>query len=122
MFNFIGNKKLKPRKHERNNNMRWYDLEPDVCMAISMIECAQKPAQIDYAKFIINQIKEKDTDMNYIKNVTKTNLNSKYTRWYDTNETLSTAFAYLKATTKQLQKEVSLAVLAYINSTRLTMA
>lgn len=96
--------------------MRWYDLQPDVCMAISMIECADASAQIDYAQFIIQQIKEKDKEMNYIKNSTLSNLKNKYTRWYDKNETLSRAFAYLKGTTKELQKEVSLSVLAYMNS------
>lgn len=96
--------------------MRWYDLEPDVCMAISMIECADSYSQIDYAKFIIQQIKQKDKEMNYIKNATRNNISNKYTRWYDKNETISTAFAYLKGTTKELQKEVSLQVLAYMNA------
>lgn len=100
--------------------MRWYDIEPDVCMAISMIECANQEAQIDYASFIIKQITEKDKEMCYIKSVTQANLNNKYTRWYDQNETLSTAFAYLKGTSKELQKEVSLSVLAYMNSKILT--
>lgn len=96
--------------------MRWYDLQPDVCMAISMIECAETTDQINYAQFIIQQIKQKDKDMNYIKNSTKDNLKRNYTRWYDKNEIISTAFAYLKGTTKELQKEVSLSVLAYMNS------
>ena len=72
--------------------MRWYDIEPDVCMAISMIECAGPDAQLDYAKYIIQLIKEKDTEMSYIQNTTKTNLQNKYTRWYDSNETISRAF------------------------------
>lgn len=95
--------------------MRWYDLQPDVCMAISMVECAEISEQINYAQFIIQQIKQKDKDMNYIKNATKDNLKRNYTRWYDKNETISTAFAYLKGTTKELQKEISLSVLAYMN-------
>ena len=96
--------------------MRWYDLEPDVCMAISMIECASPNAQIKYAEYIINQIKEKDKNFDYIKNITKTNLSNKHSRWYDQNETVSTAFAYLKVTSKEIQKDVSLSVLALMNS------
>lgn len=96
--------------------MRWYDLEPDVCMAISMIECAEKNAQIEYAEYIIKLVKEKDSDMNYIKNTTISNIEKKYQRWYDKNETISTAFAYLKGTTQKIQKEVSLSVLALMNS------
>ena len=36
--------------------MRWYDVEPDVYMAISMIECSYGDAQTDYAKYIIRSI------------------------------------------------------------------
>ena len=93
--------------------MRWYDIEPDVCMAISMIECAEKKAQVQYAEYIIKLVKEKDTEMSYIKNTT---INNKYQRWYDKNETISTAFSYLKGTTKTIQKEVSLSVLALMKS------
>lgn len=96
--------------------MRWYDIEPDVCMAISMIECAEKKAQVEYAEYIIKLVKEKDSEMNYIKNTTMDNIERKYQRWYDKNETISTAFSYLKGTTKNIQKEVSLSVLALINS------
>lgn len=96
--------------------MRWYDIEPDVFMAVSMIECSNPSAQIEYAEFIINQIKEKDKEHSYNKNSTMNNLDKKYNRWYDKDEILYTAFEYLKNTSKQLQKEVSLSVLAYKNS------
>lgn len=96
--------------------MRWYDLEPDVCIAISMIECAKPEEQIEYAQYIINKIKEKDIEMHYIKNAAKNNLSNKYTRWYDKNEIISTAFDYLKNTAKNLQIEVSLSVLEYMNA------
>lgn len=96
--------------------MRWYDLEPDVCMAISMIECSEKNAQVKYAEYIIKLVKEKDNDMDYIKNATLDNINRKYCRWYDKNEILSRAFQYLKGTKKDIQKEVSLSVLALISS------
>jgi adenylate kinase len=96
--------------------MRWYDIEPDVCMAISMIECAEKKAQVQYAEYIIKLVKEKDTEMSYIKNTTINNMEKKYQRWYDKNETISTAFSYLKGTTKTIQKEVSLSVLALMKS------
>lgn len=96
--------------------MRWYDLEPDVCMAISMIECAPPNAQVEYAEYIIKLVQEKDKDFDYLKNITKTNLANRYQRWYDRNETVSKAFAYLKETKKELQREISLSVLAYMNS------
>lgn len=97
--------------------MRWYDIEPDVYMAISMIECSSYKLQINCANFIIENIKNKDKGMNYIKNITRSNIdNNKHTRWYDKDETISRAFEYLKATSKDLQKEIALSVLSYMNA------
>ena len=56
-----------------------------------------------------------DIDMAYIQNAAKTNLENRHTRWYDSNEIISRAFSYLKETSKDIQKEVSLSVLAYKN-------
>jgi hypothetical protein len=95
--------------------MRWYDLEPDVCIAISMIECSSYNQQVRCAKFIIDEIQTKDIELNYIKNLTQDNLSGKYCRWYDKDEIISQAFKYLKATTKEIQKSVSLDVLSYMN-------
>lgn len=93
--------------------MRWYDVEPAVYMAISLIEISNDEQKIDYANFIIKTIKVKDTELNFIKNKTKNNIKNKYQRWYDKNDTLSTAIEYLKNTTPKLQKEISLDVLNY---------
>ncbi len=101
--------------------MRWYDVEPNVYMAISMIECAGPNAQVKYAEYIIKLIKEKDIELNYIKNSTKNNITKQYKRWYDKNPIISRAFTYLKETTQQIQKEVALSVLAYKNEYELSM-
>lgn len=100
--------------------MRWYDLEPDVCMAISMIEIADDKTKNTCAMFIIEQIKLLDTEYNFIRNCTIENLNCNYTRWYDQDDQLSMAFRYMKATTKSIQKDVARAILTYINSTAYT--
>lgn len=34
--------------------MRWYDIEPDVCMAISMIECAEKKHKFNMLNILLN--------------------------------------------------------------------
>ena len=91
--------------------MRWYDLDPDVCMAISMIECSNLPEQVKYAQRIIDLVMEQDTDMEYIRSTTQYNIEHKYQRWYDKNDTISKAFLYLKGTTKELQREISLTIL-----------
>lgn len=94
--------------------MRWYDVEPNVYMAISMIECSDCFKQVECAKYIIEQLKEKDLNLDYIKNTTKGNVNNPQ-RWYDKNEIISTAFEYLKNTNQILQKEIALGVLAFMN-------
>lgn len=96
--------------------MRWYDVEPDVYMAISMIECSELPKQIEFANFIISKLKEKDSEMEYIKNTTIANINNRqHQRWYDKNETVSLAFEYLKNTKQEIQIQVAKDVLSYIN-------
>lgn len=110
---------LKIGKNNEEIYMRWYDIEPDVFMAISMIECSSFGKQIEYANYIIKQVKEKDPDMEYIKNTTMDNIrnidNRTFQRWYDKDETISTAFEYLKNTTSNIQKEIALDVLSYMN-------
>ena len=91
--------------------MRWYDLDPDVCMAISMIECSKLPEQIKYAQRIIELVQQKDKDMEYIKFATQYNVEHRYQRWYDKNDTISKAFLYLKGTKKELQRDLSLTIL-----------
>ena len=95
--------------------MRWYDLEPDVSMAISMIECSNELNRVKYAKEIIELIKSKDKDMLYLRNSQNERLSNGYRRWYDQDDTLYKAFQYLKATSKKKKKEVSLAILSKIN-------
>ena len=91
--------------------MRWYDMETDVCMAISMIECSKEDEQVQYAEQIIDLLQKYDKDLNYLKNATAHNIEHCYKRWYDKNETLSRAFLYLKGTTKELQKSISREIL-----------
>lgn len=97
----------------REDIMRWYDVEPDVCIAISMIELASERLQIDSAEYIIQRGKELDPDLNFIKNEAGSNSSeqNQYQRWYDKNETLSTAFRYLKCMTKANQIQISKEVL-----------
>jgi len=97
--------------------MRWYDLDPNVCMAISMIEMAEKDIQTDCAKFILKSIAE--CSNNYaIKNIVA--LNEKHyhpqNRWTDKNVFLTKAFDCLKEAPKDVQKTVSLSVLNLLNA------
>ena len=88
--------------------MRWYDLEPSVCMAISLIELSDLSTQVRCAKYIIQRAKEVDPEMNFIKRATAVNITiTQYKRWYDKNETISMAFRYLKELPKDAQSTIS---------------
>ncbi|MFR1672384.1 MAG: hypothetical protein ACLSWI_05505 [Candidatus Gastranaerophilaceae bacterium] len=100
--------------------MRWYDLDSSVCMAISMIELADMSTQVKCAKHIIQRAKELDPEMEFIKKVTAVNVSvTNYKRWYDKNETISTAFKYLKELSLDAQKTISNEIFAIIKDVTL---
>ena len=77
--------------------MRWYDMEPTVCMGISFIELSPSNRQIECAEHIIKRAQELEPDLDFIRKVTSINIKRRYyKRWYDKNETVSLAFRYLK--------------------------
>lgn len=100
--------------------MRWYDLEPSVCMAISMIELADKQTQLKCAEHIINSAKRKDPSLGYMKRAALLNVQVlKYQRWYDKDEKISMAFKYLKELPLEAQKEVSNEIFSLIKEVTL---
>jgi len=95
--------------------MRWYELEPTVYMAISMIEMSELSQQVDCAKLILKEIDEISEDY-ILKNIialSESQIHPK-NRWYDKNELISKAFDYLKHVSKENQKQISLSVLNYL--------
>ncbi|MBP3924323.1 hypothetical protein J6E39_03685 [bacterium] len=95
--------------------MRWYELDPTVYMAISMIEMADFPMQVKCAKFILKKIDNLSDDY-VLKNIialSEAQIHPK-NRWYDKNELISKAFDYLKHVPAQNQKLISQNVLDYL--------
>lgn len=95
--------------------MRWYELEPTVYMAISMIEMSDLSIQINCAKLILKEIDNVSEDY-ILKNIialSEAQIHPK-NRWYDKNELVSKAFDYLKHVSKDNQKAISQNVLDYL--------
>lgn len=92
-------------------NKRWYDKEPTLSLAVSLIKNSKEETQQKCAEFI----KEKAQDYGV---VLKTNLlgafNYVLNRWYDTSEQLAEAFDYLKDAEEETQKQIAVEVIDFL--------
>ena len=93
------------------NNKRWYDQEPTISLAVSLIKNSKKETQIECAEFIKNQAQNHGI-------VLQTNLlgafNYVLNRWYDTEEQLAEAFCYLKEADEETRKQIAMEIIAIL--------
>ena len=84
---------------------RWYDKDPAVSLAVSLMRNSSIEEQYKYAEFIINRAKELGVTLeesplanafNFVK------------RWYDNDKQLAEAFEYLQKASVEYQKEIAL--------------
>jgi len=84
---------------------RWYDLDPTVSLAVSLMKTATDNIQIQCADYITTQSK------NYGVKIKDNVLNEAFSyilrRWYDKDKRIQEAFEYLKAAPLHLQKEIA---------------
>ena len=93
------------------NNKRWYDKEPTLSLAISLIKNSNYTIQKECAEFIKNKAQDYGV-------VLKSNLlgafNYVLNRWYDSSEELSLAFEYLKAADDETRKQIAIEIIAFL--------
>ncbi len=93
------------------NSKRWYDKEPTLSLAVSLIKNSKTDTQLRCAEFI----KSKAQDYGVVLN---SNLlgafNYVLNRWYDSSEPLAEAFGYLKEADEETRKQISLEVIAFL--------
>ena len=94
---------------ENQFKQRWYDLEPTMSLAVSLIHNADKEGRSECAKLIIK--KANDFNIHIEKNKLEEAFNYFRKRWYDKDKELADAFQYLKIMPFELQKEVSLEII-----------
>jgi len=94
---------------ENNFKQRWYDIEPTMSLAVSLIHNADHDKQSECAKMIIQ--KANDFNIHIEKNKLEEAFNYFCKRWYDKDRELADAFQYLKIMPFELQKEVSLEII-----------
>ncbi len=92
-----------------NIKRRWYDEDPTISLAVSLLENSGKSDQIKCAEFI----KDKSHSFNiYIpENKLEDSFNYFCKRWYDEDKEISDAFEYLKLMPFELQKETALEII-----------
>ena len=99
---------------ESNLKQRWYDIDPTMSLAVSLMHDAGAELQSECAKMIIQ--KAQDFNIHIPKNKLEEAFNYFCKRWYDKDKELADAFQYLKIMPFELQKEVSLAIINKLES------
>ena len=97
-------------------DMRWYDIEPDVCVAISMLEMAPFQKRKACAKFVLEKIKSQIMDNEIQKALYEVTKNeSPSNRAYDKELTFKKAVECLKSLPTTLQIKISKEALEHLN-------
>lgn len=91
---------------------RWYDADPTVSLAVSLMRNADEETQLKCSEFIIDYAKRKEIKL---KNNTLNNaFNYILRRWYDQDKQIAEAFEYFEIAPLELQKEISLEVISIL--------
>ena len=87
-------------------NKRWYDIDPTVSLAVSLMRNANIMSQYKWADLIIK--KSKDFGLDLSENIITDAFNYVLRRWYDTDQKIAESFEYLKLMPEDVQKETAL--------------
>lgn len=90
-------------------NKRWYDIDPTVSLAVSLMRNASIMTQYKCADLIVSKSKNNGIDMS--ENIISDAFNYVLRRWYDTDQKIAESFEYLKLMPETLQKETALDII-----------
>ena len=93
-------------------NKRWYDIDPTVSLAVSLMRNSSLIRQYSCADIIIK--KSKDNGIDLSDNILTDAFNYILRRWYDSDQKIAEAFEYLKLLPEELQKEAALEIIEYL--------
>ena len=91
---------------------RWYDIDPTVSLAVSLMRNANIISQYKCADLIVNKSKNNGIDMS--DNILVDAFNYVLRRWYDTDQKIAESFEYLKQMPEELQKETALELISLL--------
>ena len=93
-------------------NKRWYDVDPTVSLAVSLMRNANIMTQYKCADLIIKTSKDNGIDLS--DNILTDAFTYVLRRWYDTDQKIAESFEYLKLMPETLQKEVALDIINFL--------
>ena len=88
---------------------RWYDVDPTVSLAVSLMRNANILTQYKCADLIVKTSKENGIDLS--ENILTDAFTYVLRRWYDTDQKIAEAFEYLKILPLEIQKSVALDII-----------
>lgn len=91
---------------------RWYDVDPTVSLAVSLMRNANIMIQYKCADIIVK--KSKDNGLDLADNILTDAFTYVLRRWYDTDQKIAESFEYLKSLPLEMQKEVALEIINFL--------
>lgn|SRR5574344_1676193 len=92
-------------------NKRWYDKEPTLSLAVSLIRNSSDQTKDLCAEFIVQKAQDYGVSQN-------TNLFGAFNyvlhRWYDQSEKIKEAFDYLKEADADTRKQLAMDIIAFL--------
>jgi len=96
---------------------RWYDIDPTVSLAVSLMRNTNEQTQIKCADFIITYATDKGVTLQ--NNTLNSAFNYILRRWYDKDKKIAEAFDYFEFSPPDIQKEISLEVINFLQFSEL---
>ncbi len=88
---------------------RWYDVDPTISLAVSLMRNANIMTQYKCADLIVKKSKEHGIDL--ADNIITDAFTYVLRRWYDTDQKIAEAFEYLKCLPLDVQKETAMDII-----------
>ena len=88
---------------------RWYDVDPTVSLAVSLMRNANIMSQYKCADLIVKTSKDNGLDLS--ENILTDAFTYVLRRWYDTDQKIAEAFEYLKILPADIQKSIALDII-----------
>lgn len=93
---------------------RWYDVDPTVSLAVSLIRNSDEETQIKCAEFIVDYAKNRGIKLKG--NSLNDAFNYILRRWYDNNMLIAKAFDYFECASLDVKKELALDVINFLQT------
>lgn len=91
---------------------RWYDVDPTVSLAVSLMRNASEQSQLRCADFIIEYATQRNIQLK------SNSLNSAFNyilrRWYDKDKKTAEAFEYFEVSPSEMQKEIAIEIISLL--------